>query len=84
MNELLTTTLTVLGALTGRIRAGVANRGTDDRLSVFPIFLKVEDRFAVVVGDGPEAGAHTRSAVGMATLPMEISVEIEAEVEIDG
>ena len=33
---------------------------------------------------GPEAGAHTRSAVGMATLPMEISVEIEAEVEIDG
>ena len=33
---------------------------------------------------GPEAGAHTRSAVGMATLPFEISVEIEAEVEIDG
>lgn len=33
---------------------------------------------------GPDAGAHTRSAVGMATLPIEISVEIEAEVEIDG
>ena len=33
---------------------------------------------------GPEAGAHTRSAVGVAVLPFEISVEIEAEVEIDG
>ena len=32
---------------------------------------------------GSEAGAHARSAVGMAGLPMDISVEIEAEVEID-
>ncbi len=31
---------------------------------------------------GPEAGAHTRSAVGMASLPVDIPVEIEAEVEI--
>lgn len=31
---------------------------------------------------GPERGAHTRSAVGMAALPLDISVEIEAEVEI--
>ncbi len=38
----------------------MANRGTDDKLSVFPIFLKVEDRFAVVVGDGPEAVAKAR------------------------
>ncbi len=38
----------------------MANRGIDDRLSVFPIFLKVEDRFAVVVGDGPEAVAKAR------------------------
>ena len=31
---------------------------------------------------GPEAGAHTRSAVGMAELPFDIPVEIEGEVEI--
>ena len=31
---------------------------------------------------GPEAGTHTRSAVGMAELPLGIPVEIEAEVEI--
>jgi enamine deaminase RidA (YjgF/YER057c/UK114 family) len=29
---------------------------------------------------GPETGAHARSAVGMAELPMRIAVEIEAEV----
>ena len=33
---------------------------------------------------GPERGAHTRSAVGMAVLPLDISVEIEAEVELSG
>ncbi len=32
---------------------------------------------------GPEAGAHSRSAVGMAELPFRIPVEIEAEVAID-
>lgn len=31
---------------------------------------------------GAEAGAHSRSAVGMAELPFDIPVEIEAEVEI--
>ena len=31
---------------------------------------------------GPEIGAHTRSAVGMAALPFDMTVEIEAEVEI--
>lgn len=31
---------------------------------------------------GPERGAHARSAVGMAQLPMDIPVEIEGEVEI--
>jgi len=31
---------------------------------------------------GPEVGAHARSAVGMAELPFDIPVEIEAEVEI--
>ena len=31
---------------------------------------------------GPEAGQHARSAVGMVSLPFNIPVEIEAEVEI--
>jgi hypothetical protein len=31
---------------------------------------------------GPAAGAHSRSAVGMAELPFDIPVEIEGEVEI--
>jgi enamine deaminase RidA (YjgF/YER057c/UK114 family) len=31
---------------------------------------------------GPEVGQHARSAVGMAGLPVDIPVEIEAEVEI--
>jgi enamine deaminase RidA (YjgF/YER057c/UK114 family) len=33
---------------------------------------------------GPEAGAHARSAVGLAGLPFDIPVEIEAEVAISG
>ncbi|MBO9513405.1 MAG: RidA family protein [Variovorax sp.] len=32
---------------------------------------------------GPEAGAHARSAIGVAELPFDIPVEIEGEVEID-
>ena len=32
---------------------------------------------------GPEAGAHARSAIGVAELPLGIQVEIEAEVAID-
>ncbi len=31
---------------------------------------------------GPQRGAHARSAVGMAELPFNLPVEIEAEVEI--
>ncbi len=40
------------------------------------------DLILAVYGD--EAGTHARSAVGMASLPFNIPVEIEAEVEIDG
>jgi enamine deaminase RidA (YjgF/YER057c/UK114 family) len=32
---------------------------------------------------GPECGAHSRCAVGMAELPFDLPVEIEAELEID-
>ena len=33
---------------------------------------------------GPERGRHARAAVGVAELPFNMPVEIEAEVEIDG
>jgi enamine deaminase RidA (YjgF/YER057c/UK114 family) len=33
---------------------------------------------------GPDAGGHARSAVGMAELPFDIPVEVEAEVELKG
>jgi hypothetical protein len=33
---------------------------------------------------GPEMGAHSRSAVGMAELPFDLPVEIEGEVVIRG
>lgn len=33
---------------------------------------------------GPEIGAHARSAIGMAELPFDLPVEIEAEVELRG
>lgn len=33
---------------------------------------------------GAEAGGHARSAVGLAELPFDIPVEIEAEVALDG
>ena len=33
---------------------------------------------------GPQTGAHARSAVGLATLPFDIPVEIEGEVELRG
>lgn len=32
---------------------------------------------------GPERGAHARSAVGMAELPFDIPVEVEAEIEVE-
>ncbi len=41
MNELLTTTLTVLRALTGRIRLAVANRGTDTGASTLELVILV-------------------------------------------
>ena len=31
---------------------------------------------------GPDIGAHTRSAVGMAELPFGVPVEIEAQIKI--
>jgi enamine deaminase RidA (YjgF/YER057c/UK114 family) len=32
---------------------------------------------------GPDRGAHARSAIGVAELPFDIPVEVEAVVEVD-
>lgn len=58
--------------------------GKDERLSVFPVFLKVEGRFAVVVGDGPEAVAKARllreSNIAIRLVSREPSDELAALV----
>ena len=58
---------------------GMANAGPG-----FNRFPAVINGFSHLVLDvfGPDAGAHARSAVGMAGLPFDIPVEIEAELAI--
>lgn len=57
-------------------------------VNVAPGFTKtpaVINGFSDLILDlwGPEAGAHARSAIGVAELPLGLSVEIEAEVAVD-
>jgi len=58
---------------------GMVNKGGD-----FDRFPAVINGFTDLILDvfGPDAGAHARSAVGMAGLPFGLPVEIEAEVRI--
>jgi enamine deaminase RidA (YjgF/YER057c/UK114 family) len=57
---------------------GMVN-ATDDFKDHPKVINGCSDLFVAVFG---EAGGHTRSAVGMGSLPMGISVEIEASFEI--
>ncbi len=66
-------------------------RNHEDQLSVFPVFFKVENRFAVVVGDGVEAAAKARllreSRIAVRVVSRAPSLElatlaIEADIEI--
>ena len=51
--------------------------------SMFPVSAVINGFSDLIIELwGSDAGAHARSAVGMASLPMDIPVEIEAEVEI--
>jgi enamine deaminase RidA (YjgF/YER057c/UK114 family) len=57
-------------------------------VNVAPGFTKtpaVINGFSDLILDlwGPEAGAHARSAIGVAELPLGLAVEIEAEVAVD-
>lgn len=60
---------------------GMVNSGAD-----FRAYPAVVNGFSdlILALYGPERGAHARSAVGMAGLPFNAAVEIEAEVEIAG
>ena len=76
--QLLATTRTALGSL-DRIEAVVKLLGMVNAVPEFKDHPKVingcSDLFVEVFGD---AGRHARSAVGMGSLPNQISVEIEA------
>ena len=57
-------------------------------VNVAPGFTKtpaVINGFSDLILDlwGPEAGAHSRSAIGVAELPLGLAIEIEAEVAVD-
>jgi enamine deaminase RidA (YjgF/YER057c/UK114 family) len=70
-----------LDRVTGWLRAfGMVNVGQD-----FTRTPAVINGFSDLILDlwGPVAGAHARSAIGVAALPLGIPVEIEAEVAID-
>lgn len=72
--------LGTLDRITGWLRVfGMVNAGAD-----FQHHPRVINGFSDVILDvfGPEIGTHSRSAVGMASLPFGIPVEVEAEVAI--
>lgn len=75
----------VLGDL-GRVTAWLKVLGMVNAAPGFTQLPQVINGFSDLILDvyGSERGAHARSAVGLAELPFNLPVEIEAEVEIDG
>lgn len=67
-----------------RVAAWVRVFGMVNSAPGFTLQPKVINGFSDLILDlyGPEAGAHARSAVGLAELPFNIPVEIEAEIEV--
>lgn len=86
------TVLSILGSLKRelgsleRISAWLRVFGMVNSAPSFNLQPLVINGFSDLILDlyGPERGAHARSAVGMVSLPFDLPVEIEAEVEIDG
>ncbi|OLV17702.1 hypothetical protein BOO71_0007948 [Deinococcus marmoris] len=82
--------LSVLGSLRrelgdlDRIRAWVRVHGMVNAAPGFTGLPEVINGFSALILDvfGPEIGQHARSAVGLAELPWNIPVEVEAEVLI--
>jgi enamine deaminase RidA (YjgF/YER057c/UK114 family) len=73
-----------LGSL-DRIRAWLRVLGMVNAAPGFSQVPVVVNGFSELILEvfGPEIGLHSRSAVGMAELPFNVPVEIEAEVEIE-
>lgn len=73
-----------LGSL-DRIRAWLRVLGMVNAAPGFTQVPVVVNGFSELILEvfGPEIGLHSRSAVGMAELPFNVPVEIEAEVEIE-
>jgi enamine deaminase RidA (YjgF/YER057c/UK114 family) len=84
------TALAMLGSLERelgdleRVRAWLRVFGMVNSAPGFNQQPRVINGFSDVILElfGPDRGAHSRSAVGMAELPFDLPVEIEAEVEI--
>jgi enamine deaminase RidA (YjgF/YER057c/UK114 family) len=84
------TALSILGSLKleigdlNRIRAWRRVFGMVNSAPGFNQLPSVLNGFSDLILElyGPERGAHTRSAVGLAELPFNIPVEIEGEVEL--
>jgi enamine deaminase RidA (YjgF/YER057c/UK114 family) len=85
------TALAMLGSLErelgdlDRVRAWTRVFGMVSSAPGFNLQPSVINGFSELILElyGPERGAHSRSAVGVAELPFDLPVEIEAEVEID-
>ena len=85
------TALSILGSLKralgdlDRVKAWVRVFGMVSSAAGFDRQPSVINGFSDLILElyGPDAGAHARSAVGMAELPFGIPVEIEGEVEIE-
>jgi len=71
------TALAILGSLQRAL-------GDLDRIGAWTRVFGMVNGFSDLILElfGPEIGAHSRSAVGMAELPFDIPVEIEGEVEL--
>ncbi len=84
------TALSVLGSLKralgdlDRVSAWVRVFGMVNSAPGFIEQPKVINGFSDLILElfGPEVGAHSRSAVGLAELPFDIPVEVEGEVEV--
>lgn len=85
------TALSILGSLKraigdlDRVRAWTRVFGMVNSAPGFNMQPSVINGFSDLILElyGPERGAHSRSAVGLAALPFDIPVEIEGEVELN-
>jgi enamine deaminase RidA (YjgF/YER057c/UK114 family) len=68
----------------GRVAAWLRVFGMVNAAPGFTEMAKVVNGFSETIVEifGPDIGLHSRSAVGMAELPLGVPVEIEAEVQV--